>query len=402
VQLWNTETGTALRGIDTRETHTFCLDFSPDGKTLATGGQDGVVSLWTVSTGEAIKPFHSQMARIWGFAISPNGERVATADQHGVLRLYEAQTGRELRSFEVKKGRNLFHELVFSPDGILLASAAGDKVTLWEAATLKQLYTLQSLKNATVSHVGFEVDGKTIYAIADWIHESGDIRFWDVRTGALLRTYVPPDGTIVQVARAPDGKPLFLIKEQNFLTIREGHKFAEVAAIPIHLRTVVSVALSANGKTIAALEKNGCVHVWDVNTRKVVFKYQEGMPAMRTFTSVSVAPDGKTNALAGHSEVMPWRIDRLAAIKNLPGQLLHGQSKLFSIDDHSVLFSPDGKLIAVSGSEKTVRLFDAATSRELKVFRGHTDGITAMAFSADGKLLASQGMDNTILLWQVP
>ena len=66
---------------------------------------------------------------------------------------------------------------------------------------------------------------------------------------------------------------------------------------------------------------------------------------------------------------------------------------------NAVAFSPDGSLLALALSDKTVRLWDASTGREVRKLEGHTSSVRAVAFSPDGSLLASASGDETVRLW---
>ncbi|BAZ15377.1 serine/threonine protein kinase with WD-40 repeats [Calothrix sp. NIES-4071] len=109
--------------------------------------------------------------------------------------------------------------------------------------------------------------------------------------------------------------------------------------------------------------------------------------------SVVFAPDGKMLASSSDDKTIKlWNPVTGQSISTLKGD---------SDWIWDIAFSPDGKILASCGADKTIKLWDVATGLQIRTLKGHTNGVTSVAISPDGKQLASSSLDKTIKLWNI-
>jgi WD40 repeat protein len=415
VQLWDVDSGKALRLIQGQATNTAAVLFTPDGKTLVARSGNRIVYLLDVNTGNEIRnipikgkqPGGGNVVVIAnanqgaGMALSRDGKLLATAETDfnqgkvsSYVRVVEIDTGKEVRQINTPDGASA---PAFSPDSKILAYGSGNAVVLTEAATGKDIRKLDVA--AGVTTLAFAPDGKTLATRGRDQH----IRLWEVDSGKNTQTLgeeiggVPGNVVVFfpfgigggqDVAFAPDGKSLAAGAGQvvRFWATDSGKEQSVGGG---HRGPVTALVLSADGKTVVSHGADLVVRSWDADTGKELGRFTAPANAL----NAAFAPDGRTVALA--------LADTVRLVEVATGKELH-QLKGHPSGTVAMRFSPNGKVLATRGNTGIV-LHDAATGEELRhiVLPGNKAmnpgggfgnfGVMgkAMAFSPDGQTLAA-------------
>jgi len=286
----------------------------------------------------------------------------------------------------------------FSPDGTRLASAARDgTIKLYDAASGNELAVHH--ESQPVQRLAFTAEGRSlVYAVGSFRAEKlGQVKIRDLTTGQTRIFY---DGKSLQdrpltLALASRAEILAVGFKNGAARVWDLSTGVEVLQIQPIGSNIHDIALTPDGRTLAAVNGDGKIQVWDVPGKKQRGKLQSITASVNIF---ALSPDGKLLAAPDPTvrALILWDVDTFTETGRL--SMLGGSIA-------QCIFSADGRTLALaygSGNQPSgVQLWDVPTRQLLTTLHGHRGGIHTLTLRRDGKELASGGEDGAIKLWDV-
>lgn len=348
IRIWDTETGSLIRVLDSSHPCARRVLYTPDDKSIIVVYGDGAFIMFDAETGEStmILSFNQMFNTkrpatcISSMAISPDGNRLAIATSEGDIFFKDFNTD-EILSVEIEP----ILSIVFSPDSKKMVSTSYDGLIIWNLEDGSRCdISIEEGLEPYQAYATFSSDGKQIAFIFDNI-----MGLLDVAEGGRVQTFGKTDS-------------LYL-----------------------------SVSFCDDDKHINSLSDNGSIMTWDIETLKAIYGNYE------INQEVSYAK----YCVKGNQVGIVVNKDTILIRDSLPSVFF---KSLIEKNEHlgCVSFSPDGKYILTSSVEEenssVLCIRDINTGKILRKLIGHYSRIWSAAFSQDGKLIVSAS-DGTIRIW---
>jgi WD40 repeat protein len=336
----------------------WALAFSRDGRWLASASDDGTILLRDSASGQVKRILKGQTGLVVALAFSKDDRALVSFAYDGTLRLWPVEKEEKPTLIATKLGSSWEGAMALSPDGRFLAATGPDgRIKLWKWGAWDRPTDFAAPAGWGRNRaLAFSPDGELL--------ASGGHLLVEKEEGTRVRLYATADGTLKKTMQDNTDR-------------------------------VMELAFSHDGKHLAGVRLDGGNgRVWEVASGKTVMELTRPLFGGEPNDAQSLAwgPDDRTLAVGSLTRV---------TVYNFPGGMK--RTLWFASAQHvrCVRISPDGKLLAASGENGDVHVWDT-TSWKLKYLqRGHPRNVRSVAVSPDGREVLSLGEDLALLRWQL-
>ncbi len=384
ISIRQSDTLDELSYVETGGIYVYNVAFSPDGKSIAAGLDDKTAKIWNISDGSLLKTFEGHTGYVRSVAFSPDGTMLATGSGDKTANVWNISDGSIVTT--VKGHTLLITAVLFSPDGQFIFTGSADgtvRKTQISDGTMARAFGANWIYDMALS-----ADGNTLVVYNNGLFNfrgNGEIIVWQVDNGKKLATIKGGQrygNDIRTIALSPDGKYIaagwrdYTLKIWNVSNGEVKSTLEDLKPKGQLYYGYFTVAFSPDGNTVAMAGRN-VIGLWNVSSGSMIKSVKPNSEAVR---GIALSPDGKTLAATEGIYVYLRQV--------LDGNPVPSQEEIEGTGD--IAFSPDGNSLAVGLWEQDAKIWPVSDKGVRQAFETEAKEweVSGVAFSPDGTVLA--------------
>ena len=389
--VWNIENGLARTELQGHTYWVWAARFSSDGRKLVTAGQDGIANIWVDQTApnkpgwsggvRKLPPFSGHDGPIYSADFSPDGKFVATGGDDRRVLVWKPE---ELKPFNYE---NIETNLSVVPKVEYIA-LNGHKASV---------RSVTFFTRGSISPNGGDASQTLVLSGG---HDN-TVKVWDLQTAKEITTFRGHDSWVRSVVFSPDGKSVFSASHDNKVKRWSVNEYEEIRvlqgrSLTGHADAVLSAQFSRDGKSIVTASQDRTAKRWDFGSGEVRKTFSEGHEFL---TSGAAFLPGGTQLVtsAVDNTIRIWDVSRGTELARFDGT---GRGAIFEISaDGALMITGDVRDDSKGDEPWQAQLWDIKTQKLIRKFAGHRNEVTAVAISRDKKYVATGDSAGSCKLW---
>jgi WD40 repeat protein len=399
IKVWEVATNQEIAMLIGHQSWVWDVQFSQDCKYLVSGSSDETMRIWDLASGECLQVLHGHRDWVWrvNFAINHNLAISIGADRQ--IKIWWWRTKVTLLTFPVPDLQ--VRDASFQGSRGLLATCGGEGIKIWQVWAGRRIQKIGTDRARSLRLVSLSPDGKTIVGA----NFSCTIHCWDLSTGHLLFDLLGHPTQVSEVNYDDIGRMISTCLEQ----VRVWNLQTGACIKVINFGNDSGKAAAYRAPLMATGSDNGVIKVWNLETGQCIATSGGTSARVLGIASnahnqivVSSKDDGTLNLwdFGSFQTQVPEKVDsspQPTITAKLPPSIHYQAHRGMAT---SIAFSPNGRLIASTGSDRSIKIWDVSTGEQLQTLIGHTDYIPQLLF-ADDRTILSRSYDATIRQWDI-
>jgi len=382
-RVWDFESGRILFASPPHPGQIHCALLSKNGGHLVTGSADGKVRIYDLTTGAASGLSADYGDAVHALAFSPDERRIAYAggdwswagSQDASIRIWDLASGETRRLVGHEQP---VYGLAWSPDGKLLVSCGMDgKIKAWDPDSGEDLPPAfeASPKQHVMCRADFTPDGRLLAVVGgDLPYPTARATLFEVRTRRIVHEYGGHSAGVQGIRFSPDGQSFATSSFDGTVKLWRVPPLPEFLNLEGHSQPVWTAVFSQDGSHVATGSLDQTARLWDTETGLLLRTLQVRFPVI----SLAFSPDGERLVTVGpENSACIWKIETAGVPRSSRRQ-----------EDHAIASESDQSLLTSA----------PATQTPLQL-HGHARAVLAVAWSPDGRWIATGSKDNTARIW---
>jgi len=375
ISIFSATTGKYVRSIYAYRDNVKSITFNSSGSILATTGSENNIVLWSIETGDEIRRFDDDWGQNHAIDFSPDDKSIAIATHYGRVRVISALTGKNLKK---AKMQNYSPNLVkYSPDGNLLAYFSYKSLVLASSKTGKQIRIFDGMRVNTQAF-DFSRNSKNVI----FLKPQGNIDFYSIETGELLKSLELPDPGLDKLVLSPDEESILVygnVPEFYLISSSTGEIQQTYEG---HSDRISSVDISPDGKLLASTSVDKTIKFWLVDPAD--------KPSYIDFEQDSEIVD--FDSIQNTNDFNGWDFET--------GNYLRSIDRVLN-SSYGLRYSPNGEYVAVQSSTYNIDLLSSKSWDIVRKIDVPMESFRIFEFSNDCKRLYASDWKGNIIIFSV-